>query len=144
MAVLRSGGGSIFEGVPRAKKTIVKGTGIAGNVDTTKTVPANERWLLLNVMIELTTDGTVANRYPGVVTQDDANVKKYSVTSDAIAASVTQDKYWTQSVSATSERVNALGVQILDTDEDVVMRILNGVAGDSYDYLLEYLVIATK
>jgi len=126
---------------PGGKKKIQKATTVAGNVLTTITVPTGKIWLLLNVMIELTTDANAGNRYPYVITQDVANIKKYQVASNVITASTTATKYWSQMVSRTDQNMNALGLQLLEAAEDVVLAITNGLAGDAYDYLLEYLEI---
>ena len=128
--------------VPMDRKKIVKDTAVAGNVVTTLTVPAGERWLLLNGNIVLTTDATVANRIPRLKVQDVLNVTKITIPAQIQAASLGPSTYsWTQTVSVTDKTVNALGLQILDAGEDVVFYIFAGQAGDAYDYLLEYLKV---
>ena len=128
--------------VPMDRKKILKSAvPVAGNVATTITVPAGERWLLLNVAVELTTDATVANRLINIYTRDIAAVDKFRNTSNAIAASTTAAKYFSREISAVSTTVNSLGYQILDAGEDVYISVYLGQAGDAYDYLVEYLKV---
>lgn len=128
-------------GVPTATKTILKGTAIAGNVITTLTVGTGERWKLTNINITLTTDVTVANRFCRVTTQDVANDIIFRNQGSAITASSTESRYFNPNLTANNQIYNALGEQILEVGEDVLLNITNGVAGDAYDYLVEYLVI---
>ena len=129
-------------GVPLAKKEIEKGTGIAGNVVTKFTVPVGERWLLLQTKIALTTDGTVVTRYSRTRVVDIADETKMTIAASGQDASLGPTTYnWMQGASDTYANVNALGVQILDAGEDVDLYIVSGQAGDSYNYLVEYLVI---
>lgn len=124
---------------PGGKPTIQKDVNIAGNVATTKTVPTGKIWLLLNVKVFLTTDGTVATRIVSLTCQDIANSSKFYNYGGNHVASTLETYFFTQSVGATGALVNALGVQLLSAGEDVVITIINGVAGDDYDYLIEYL-----
>ena len=127
-------------GIPLGEKVIQKGTGVAGNVQTIITVPAAERWKLLNASIVLTTDATVVNRYPNLTTRDVDDDRKFSANATVVTAGLTAiDRYWTLPLSRIDQAVNALGLQIMNVGEDVVLSITGGVAGDAYDYLVEYL-----
>jgi len=122
------------------RKKIAKDTAVAGNVVTTITVPAGERWLLTNVTVLLTTDATVANRVCRVSTTDGTDVIFRNEGSN-IAASLTAARYFTQMVSTTKDAINALGLQILDAGQELLLSIYAGVAGDAYDYVVEYLKV---
>ena len=126
---------------PGGKKTIQKATGIAGNVTTIITTPPDKKWLLLQARITLTTDATVADRYAAIVIRDCADAVKFQCTAAVTTASTEATQHFVREVTATGAIVNALGVQILEGGEDMYFIITNGVAGDSYDYFLEYLEI---
>jgi len=128
---------------PGGKKTIVKDTGVAGNVATTKTVPSGKRWLLTNLKFVLTTDITVQNRYCAIQTQDIANVVIFDNASSVITASLTSSRFFIFGFEATNAYRNSLGYNILEAGEDLVLSITGGQAGDSYNYLIEYLEIDT-
>ena len=128
--------------VPMDRKKIQKGTGIAGNVATTLTVPAGERWFLTNVTVILTTDATVKNRNAQIFTRDSAATTIFKNASNSVAASQTNvDKYFIYGLSSTGVSYNALGYNVLDPTDDLYITIYNGEAGDSYDYLVEYLKV---
>ena len=127
--------------VPMDRKKIQKDTAVAGNVDTILTVPAGERWLLLNVAIKLTTDATVVNRYPALHVRDVADVEKFVSVASAIATSTTTSRFWSRELSTKATDLNALGFQLLDPTEDIALKIASGVVGDAYDYLVEYLKV---
>ena len=124
---------------PGGKKCITKDTSIAGNVGTVKTVPTGKLWLLLNVMVELTTDGTVANRIPQIFARDDADVNKFKNYGATVTATSTEVCFFTRGAGNVGVAINELGFQLLAVGEDVLIAIDAGVAGDSYDYLIEYL-----
>jgi len=126
---------------PGGKKTIQKAAAIVGNVTTTKTVPAGKLWLLLNISVILTADGNAANRYVKVETQDAANVNKFTNTSNVIVATEVKTKNFSQALGTVGGNINGLGLQLLEATEDVVIYITDGLVGDAYDYLLEYLEI---
>jgi len=123
------------------RKTIQKAAGTAGNVATTITVPQGERWELLNISITLTTDATVTNRVVQIEVRDAAASTKFVNFGDTLAASDNSIYVFAQMISGADVHINALGKQILDAGEDVHLIISNGQAGDSYDYLLEYLKV---
>ena len=128
--------------VPMDRKKILKDTAVAGNVATTLTVPAGERWLILNAKIALTTDATVASRVPRIRKQDTADFSISSVPGLSQAASLgPTTSYFMREVSVISTYTNALGFQLLDAGEDFYIYIVNGQAGDSYDYAVEYLKV---
>ena len=124
---------------PAGKKTIQKATGIAGNVATPLTVPTGKRWLLLNLSVTLTTDVTVANRKISFQTRDGADAIKFSNYGSNITASTTDRRSFSREVSNTGDVINSLGLQLLTADEDWNIFIGSGQAGDTYDYLAEYL-----
>ncbi|MBA7534787.1 hypothetical protein ES705_27036 [subsurface metagenome] len=126
---------------PGGKKVIVKGAAIAGNVDTIKACPVGKRWKLLNIYINLTTDATVADRFPSVYKRDSAAATIFKSHSDVVTATLTRAKIWTTAVSAYNTDINGLGIQLLETNEDIRVTIDSGVVGDAYDYLIEYLEI---
>ena len=124
------------------KKIIQKGTGIAGTVVTTLTVPTGKKWVLLNARLVVTTDATVTNRIPRIRKDDVANDTIINILATTQTASLGPiSYYWTQNVSATGVIVNALGLQFAEENEDVILYLANGQAGDSYDYYLEYLEV---
>ena len=128
--------------VPMDRKKILKDTAIAGNVITTLTVPAGERWLLLNATFTLTTDATVANRLAQINTQDVANTQIFLNRASAVVASQTGiNRYFNRAFDATDAVRNSLGHSIVDAGEDVVLQLIGGVVGDAYTYLLEYLKV---
>ena len=123
------------------KRPIRKDT-VAGNVDTTVTVPAGKRWQLLGVTITVTTDVTVANRIMYVTIRDVVDAIKFLNNASISTASATDImKYFMPCFFDTNNVFNALGEQTMDAGEDIFIEMTNGVAGDSYDYLLEYLEI---
>jgi len=123
-------------------KKIQKATGTAGNVDTTITVPAGKRWQLLGITITMTTDATVANRIMYVYIRDPDNALKFESRASLCVASQTDImKYFMPCFIETNIVYNALGEQTMDVGDDLLIEMKNGVAGDDYDYLLEYLEI---
>lgn len=127
---------------PAGKKTIQKSAApVAGNVNTTVTVPTGKIWLITNVNIALTTDVTVANRYPNITTRDILDVAIFNNAGSVVTASLTETRYFIMYLTTTGALRNALGFCLLVAGEDLLIGIGGGVAGDSYDYLVEYLEI---
>lgn len=126
---------------PAGKKKILKATGTAGDTATVITVPTGKRWLLTNIRITLTTDATVVNRYCSVLTRDTDDDEIFACAANATPASTTATKYFVHGLNASVAAYNSLGYNLLDPTEDVVLDITAGVAGDSYDYLVECLEI---
>ena len=129
-----------FEG---GTKVIVKSAApIAGNVATTKTCPAGKRWKLLNISVALTTDGTVVNRTVTIYKRDAAaSIVFMNIASVQAESLGPLYKYFTIGAGTVGGTINELGTNLLDPTDDVYIAIGAGVAGDSYDYVVEYLEI---
>lgn len=120
-------------------------TGVAGDVDTTYTVPANTTWRVLYGYVKLTTDATVANRWVrvGLFSADGTSKKLCNCSGKEVAASSSnQEHAFMQGIYRETSFINGL-IQvplgqdaIVTAGQKVVTTIENGVAGDSYDVRL--------
>lgn len=118
---------------PEGKSKVDTIAATAGNVVDTYTVPALKKNQLLCVRINITTDGTVVNRYVIVQITDGTNLL-YQNTSDAIPASQTENKYFIAGLDSTGATYNGLPAKnLLPAGYTVVVTIVGGVAGDSYE-----------
>jgi len=127
---------------PGGRKTIQKPAApVAGNIASTITVPSGKIWLLLNVSVIIVTDATVADRQISISTRDSTDVVKFMNMALKSAASETVYRYFSREISTRDTFLNSLGLQLLEATEDIYLFLNNGVAGDTYDYLVEYLEI---
>jgi hypothetical protein len=124
--------------------------GLAGNAAASvETVPAGKYWRLVGLVSNITTDATAANRNIQAEVRDASDVVIDTVAGPAVAASQTAV---THVILFDDEAVgDAVDDKLLNTitwpadgmllppTYDVSISLVNGVAGDVYDYTLIYI-----
>lgn len=129
---------------------LLKGANLAGNAATvTETVPTGKYWRLIAIVGNVTTDATVADRNIQAVVRTDVPATLDTLAGPAVAASQTAVTHMIagddEAVGDTADDKLLATIEypedgmLLPPDYDIQFSLVNGVAGDTWDYVLAYL-----